>query len=337
MHKDDKKKRAEEIIDGYYHKKLRSETEKTVQGWISSEHNPHIGVFIAKLFSEEVKAAAAPDKNTRRSLEEVQKILGFPQKRTIQLGRRLMKVAAVLVPALIVGGSLFFMLNDNPADTVPEAVAQIQVEVPTVVNKEITLPDGSEIKLAEGTEFSYSEDFENDRTVYLNGEAYFKVEKRGGRTFTVRTSSISVTVLGTEFSMKARDKSQTAEVVLTTGKVEVEAEGVDNTTMSPGERIVYDKEHRTITVDEIGERELMRLRGMSLDFDNSLDEIFQTISRYYGKPLIVHDSMDLSRKIVVPFKGNETVEQVMDGLQFMTGGAFDYAITKDTIRITNPN
>lgn len=330
----DNARRAEEILDGYYRKKLRPETEKSIQGWIASKDNPYAGVSMAKRFSEEVKAAAVPDKNTQRSLKEVHKILGFPQKASVRLARRLMRVAAVLVPLLVISGGILYFLIEMPENKIPQ-IAQIEVQA-RGSDKELILPDGSIISLTEGTECRYGENFLTNRTVTLDGEAYFAVEKRAGKTFTVRTNSINITVRGTEFNVKAYDESETAEVVLTTGTVEIEAAGLGNTVLSPGEKMVYDKLDRTITVEEISQRELLRLRGMSIDFDNSLDEIFRSVAKYFGKPLIVNSDTDLSRNIKAPFTGKESVEEVMDALQFMTGNAFGYTIKQDTIRVTNP-
>lgn len=66
------------------------------------------------------------------------------------------------------------------------------------------LPDGSKVILNSKSTATFSKyNWENDRNITLNGEAFFDVEK--GNTFTVNTSQGNVTVLGTEFNVNALD------------------------------------------------------------------------------------------------------------------------------------
>ncbi len=88
--------------------------------------------------------------------------------------------------------------------------------------KKVTLPDGSEVILNANSSITYVEDsWDEERIVNLNGEAYFKVEK--GIDFTVRSSSGSVSVLGTEFNVQ--DLKGFYEVICFEGKVSVDCEG----------------------------------------------------------------------------------------------------------------
>ncbi len=81
-----------------------------------------------------------------------------------------------------------------------------------------TLPDNSEVILNSKSTITYNtENWQTERTIFLNGEAYFKVEK--GSAFTVNTKNGSVTVLGTEFNVNS--KNDYFEVVCYEGKVSV--------------------------------------------------------------------------------------------------------------------
>lgn len=65
------------------------------------------------------------------------------------------------------------------------------------------LPDNSEVVLNAGSEIEYKKwNWKNNRNLELQGEAYFKVAK--GQKFEVKTSLGKVTVLGTQFDVKAR-------------------------------------------------------------------------------------------------------------------------------------
>ncbi|MBF4471522.1 FecR family protein [Flavobacterium sp. HJJ] len=66
-----------------------------------------------------------------------------------------------------------------------------------------SLPDNSEVVLNSGSEINYKKwNWNNSRHLELKGEAYFRVSK--GKRFEVQTSLGKVTVLGTQFNVKAR-------------------------------------------------------------------------------------------------------------------------------------
>ncbi|HEY0091357.1 MAG TPA: FecR domain-containing protein [Flavobacterium sp.] len=66
------------------------------------------------------------------------------------------------------------------------------------------LPDNSQVILNADSEICYTSwNWENDRTVELDGEAYFRVAK--GEKFVVSTKLGKVSVLGTQFDVKARE------------------------------------------------------------------------------------------------------------------------------------
>lgn len=66
-----------------------------------------------------------------------------------------------------------------------------------------SLPDNSEVVLNSGSEIDYKKwNWKRHRQLTLDGEAYFKVAK--GKIFEVHTNLGKVTVVGTQFNVKAR-------------------------------------------------------------------------------------------------------------------------------------
>ena len=81
-----------------------------------------------------------------------------------------------------------------------------------------SLPDHSEVVLNSGSEINYKKwNWDNNRRLELKGEAYFRVAK--GRRFEVQTSIGKVSVLGTQFNVKARKNR--FDVVCYEGRVKV--------------------------------------------------------------------------------------------------------------------
>ncbi|WP_298904093.1 FecR family protein [uncultured Psychroserpens sp.] len=88
--------------------------------------------------------------------------------------------------------------------------------------KTVALLDGSEVILNSKSTLTYNEDdWASNRTLTLDGEAYFKVKK--GSTFTVVTTNGEVKVLGTQFNVNS--VSDLFEVVCFEGKVSVLSKG----------------------------------------------------------------------------------------------------------------
>ena len=117
----------------------------------------------------------------------------FEDTKVVQLHpfKKFLRVAAAA--AVIMFGSYFYL--NSLDETINTEYAE---------NKEILLPDNSEVILNADSELSFSErNWDKKRNVDLNGEAFFKVAK--GKRFTVATDAGMVTVLGTQFNVEHRE------------------------------------------------------------------------------------------------------------------------------------
>ncbi len=123
------------------------------------------------------------------------------------------KFAAAASVALAVG--VFYMLN-NAATSIATNVGE-QVS--------FYLPDSSKVYLNASSSITYSkEDWEGERLVELEGEAFFKVKK--GKAFKVVSDEGVVEVLGTSFNVLAREQEYIVDCL--TGRVKVSTTKLDN-------------------------------------------------------------------------------------------------------------
>lgn len=98
----------------------------------------------------------------------------------------------------------------------------------------VALPDGSQMWLNSASTAKFNKyNWEDNRLVKLEGEAYFRVKK--GKKFTVRTPKGEVHVLGTQFEVQSL--TDLFIVNCFEGKVRVESKE-QNTILAPGEGIV---------------------------------------------------------------------------------------------------
>lgn len=110
--------------------------------------------------------------------------------------------------------------------------------VATDVVRSIELPDHSTVALRPGAQLEYApRKFAGERTLRLDGSAFFKVAK--GEQFTVETSLGEVVVIGTAFSVRS---DSVFAVECYEGEVEVHLKGAMKVNVKAGERINDAKE-----------------------------------------------------------------------------------------------
>lgn len=104
--------------------------------------------------------------------------------------KHLYKYAAAVVVLLTTSYFIFFNKEAN-------------IKTEFAQTKTFQLPDNSEVILNSNSEISYGKkNWDENRNLALDGEAFFKVNK--GKKFTVNTEIGNVTVLGTQFNVKER-------------------------------------------------------------------------------------------------------------------------------------
>jgi len=164
----------------------------------------------------------------------------------------------------------------------------------------IVLLDGSEVVLNSKSELAYNEESWNEnRTLFLDGEAYFKVAK--GRTFTVETTNGSVQVLGTEFNVNST--KDYFDVVCYEGKVEVEAKDEKAQILTP------QKSFRRInglnpTLKNIEDIAPSWINGETTFRSTPLYVVLISLEKQYGLE-IEAESVDLSKQFTGAFPNND--------------------------------
>lgn len=133
------------------------------------------------------------------------------------------KIAAVFV--VFLGLTLFYKTNI----AITESATNGQQTA-------FTLPDHSAIVLNSGSQIDYNKwGWDNHRQLQLSGEAYFKVAK--GKKFEVNTNLGKVTVLGTQFNVKAR--SNRFDVTCYEGRVKVNYQN-QQVIITKGKRVSFE-------------------------------------------------------------------------------------------------
>ncbi len=156
-------------------------------------------------------ALESPSFNTEEALAAVKNVHLFNDTKVVQLNpfKKFLSVAAAV--AILLTGTYFYV---NSLDE--------QISTQYAEKKEIVLPDNSEVVLNADSRLIYSnKNWNANRNISLEGEAFFKVAK--GKRFTVATEAGEVAVLGTQFNVE--DRKGFFEVTCFEGLVSVSFNG----------------------------------------------------------------------------------------------------------------
>lgn len=128
------------------------------------------------------------------------------------------KYAAIIVIAILLGSVGYYIGFRNQTIEVYSEVISAENQV---VN-EYTLPDGTLVTLNSNSKLTFPKHFKNNvREVEIEGEAFFDVTPNPEKPFIINAGNAQVKVLGTSFNVCAYPETETVEVVVATGKVQV--------------------------------------------------------------------------------------------------------------------
>jgi len=182
-----------------------------------------------------VKQIETPSQDTSEGLKALKGKYSPHQKPRVIKLPPYMKIVAAAAIILFIG---YFYISSLPANFNTQT-AQTQL---------LKLPDGSGVTLNENSHLSFRKtNWDNNRSITLEGEAYFEVQK--GTDFNVLTTNGKVNVLGTKFNVYNRVDS--FEVVCFEGLVGV-TQLNNYVELSPGDKVqlendilVLDKKYTT--------------------------------------------------------------------------------------------
>jgi len=200
-----------------------------------------------------------------------------------------LKVAAVFVGLLLVGSAIYLSIQTKSV-TYQNTTAQL---------KAVTLPDGTEVTLDKNATLRYKTNFWGSfqREVSMSGRAFFHVTKDASHPFNVYAGKLSVTVLGTKFTVN--ELSNHTQVFLTEGKVRVESNvSKDKYVITkPGEQIIVDNKGQ-LNHNRVNPALYASWKTNKIHFNNcTVKEVIQLLDDSYGVEVNVTDENQLKRKL----------------------------------------
>jgi ferric-dicitrate binding protein FerR (iron transport regulator) len=205
---------------------------------------------------------------------------------------------------------------------------------------EIILPDSSIIILNADSEIKYSYNGEGGiREVFLNGEAWFNVQKINKKPYIVHTACYDINVTGTQFNVKSYEVDNNVTTTLEEGEVIITGTKqfnlAENIRLLPGEQAILDRSTNKLIVKEVNTKWFTSWKDNKLIFVNTeMKDVVALLERRYGFDIEVRNSEILGLHYVGTFE-NKTIIEVLEIIKKQL--PIEYKIIDQKIIITTTN
>ncbi len=231
------------------------------------------------------------------------------KKRFFAFSRRMVSVAAVVL--LILVSSLYLLSTKNDNDT--EQYNTLLVPAGQRIN--LLLSDGTNVWLNANTSFRYPTRFlKKNRTVYLDGEAYFDVSENKKKPFIVKTGQGDIQVTGTSFNVDAYSRFNTFETSLFEGSVDIYRNEVKLASMNPNEKSKL--ENNQLSISKITDTDAYLWRKGFIAFnDKRLEDIVLSLEKYFDVTIQIDSEQLPQYTYTGKFRQSDGVDYALRVLQ----------------------
>lgn len=216
--------------------------------------------------------------------------------------------AAATIIILIIGGIYLFNIENN--------IEQYNtIIVPAGQRVNLILSDNTNLWLNANTEFRYPTEFsKKNRTVYLDGEAYFEVSKDENKPFIVKTSKGDVHVTGTSFNVEAYSKFDNFVTSLFEGGVDIYIKDNKSVTLFPNELGIL--ENNQFLIKNITDNDHYLWKDGLISFRNKgIEEILISLEKYFDIEIQINTSNLPQHTYTGKFRHSDGVEYALRVLQ----------------------
>ncbi|MEO9481927.1 MAG: FecR domain-containing protein [Ekhidna sp.] len=230
------------------------------------------------------------------------------------------------------GNTIVYNENLDATDT---TLVYHTLTVPYGKRFKLVLSDGTKAQLNAGSSLKYPVKFiaGSTRQVFLNGEAFFDVAEDTAHPFIVNANELDIKVLGTQFNVSSYPEDEFIRTVLVEGSVSLseDAGSAEATRLEPGHQAIWNKEDRSIFIEEIETSVFTswidgRIVFRHMPFKN----ILKKLERHYNVDIVSNNEV-LNEETFTASFDIESIEQVLE--TFNKNYAIGYTIKDNQIII----
>ena len=241
------------------------------------------------------------------------------------------KVVSILFILLSIGGVTSNFLDFSDDEVIPQPYLTT-IQTKRGESSTVILPDSSIVHLNSATSITYSSNFfASNRTVDLDGEAYFEVTKSTTHPFEVSCESVKVKVYGTSFNVNTTSFDNTFDVVLEEGSVELlhNTGRFENVLLEPGEKASFDEENNELKISKVSTYKYTAWReGLLVFEDDSMTTVFKKLESWYDIDIEITDK-NINEFVFNATIMDESLEDIFDLIQFSCGIKYNIIYSKN--------
>ena len=226
-----------------------------------------------------------------------------------------------IAAALIIFTSLFWLLKSKVNDPKSAAISSLTKKTSNRSEfKYLLLEDSTQVWLNAASSLEFPDHFTSTkREVILTGEAYFDVRHAERTPFIIRTGSVSTSVLGTAFNIKAYPGQESITVSVSRGKVKVAREDGWSKTLQEGQQVKLGSHKPGAIEKKIPAADVAAWQKGNIVFDDeSLSDIISDLERIYNVEIRLTDNSVKDLRISTAFKREIGIDQALTVLCKLT-------------------
>jgi len=282
-----------DLLFKFFEGKSSLDEEKKIREWME-ESNTNFNCFMKTRREYDIQILSGSNviASNKKKLIPLQWIVG----------------AAATIIILIIGGIYLFNIENN--------IEQYNtIIVPAGQRINLILSDNTNLWLNANTEFRYPTEFsKKNRTVYLDGEAYFEVSKDENKPFIVKTSKGDVHVTGTSFNVEAYSKFDNFVTSLFEGGVDIYIKDNKSVTLFPNELGIL--ENNQFLIKNITDNDHYLWKDGLISFRNKgIEEILISLEKYFDIEIQINTSNLPQHTYTGKFRHSDGVEYALRVLQ----------------------
>ena len=321
----------QQIIELFGHNEYSLATRRKVQRWLADDNHAEEKKEALHTLWQQAGEQKVP-RGMQQSILRMQQNLGMQSVTSRRNYQLLIWRAAAIFLLAVSSISIYLMLEkDRPEKDLVECY------IPTAEIHELTLPDGTHVMLNSKSTLLYPEQFTGaTRSVYLIGEANFKVKPDKKHPFIVKANDYQVTALGTEFNVNAYPESHELIATLLEGCVKVEFNNLmSNVILKPNEQLIYNKQTKehNLRLPEISDVTAWQ-RGELVFSNMHLEDIFTNLERKFPYAFVYSLHSMKKNTYSFRFRNQATLEEVMEIISQVVGDV-NYVIKGNKCYVTN--
>ena len=156
---------------------------------------------------------------------------------------------------------------------------------------------------------------ENERKVYLEGEAFFIV-KPGKKPFIVETKGEEIKVFGTEFNVMTYAEEKQMETTLVKGSIGIKLKNASDkeyVRLMPGEQFAINNQSGAVSVKKVDVFPYVAwTEGLFVSQNDNLETIMQKLARWYDVEVFYQNASLKTRKFWGVMKRKDTLKEILE-------------------------